>query len=95
MGIPAALIACALFGSAIRESLPPIERPPRRPTSHFRILAAALLVIGIVNATNTGDINSDRSTWLFMSLVFVVRGYRVKGRGAHSSVIASDEQRAR
>jgi hypothetical protein len=30
--------------------------------------------VGIVNATNTGDINSDRSTWLFLSLVFVVRG---------------------
>jgi hypothetical protein len=41
-------------------------------------LAAALLVIGIINGTNTGDINSDRSTWLFLSLVFVVRGFRIQ-----------------
>ena len=41
-------------------------------------LAAALLAAGIVNATNTGDINSDRLTWLFLSLVFVMRGVRTR-----------------
>ena len=39
-------------------------------------VCAALLAVGIVNATNTGDINSDRSTWLFLSMVFVMRGLR-------------------
>jgi hypothetical protein len=34
------------------------------------------LLVGIVNATNTGDINSDRSTWLFLSIVYVVREIR-------------------
>jgi hypothetical protein len=41
-------------------------------------VCAALLAVGIVNATNTGDINSDRSTWLFLSLVFVMRGLRIR-----------------
>jgi O-antigen ligase len=77
MGIPAALIACAVFISAIRESLRQLKD---RCAPHFMLsqLAAALLLIGIINGTNTGDINSDRSTWLFLSLVFVVRGFRIE-----------------
>jgi hypothetical protein len=42
----------------------------------FAQIAAALLAVGIVNGTNTGDINSDRSTWLFLSLLFAVRSLR-------------------
>ncbi len=77
MGIPAALIACAIFISAIRESLRQLKD---RCAPHFMLsqLAAALLLVGIINGTNTGDINSDRSTWLFLSLVFVVKGFRVE-----------------
>lgn len=77
MGIPAALITCAVFISAIRES---IRQLKNRHLPHFMLsqLAAALLLIGIINGTNTGDINSDRSTWLFLSLVFVVRGFRIE-----------------
>jgi len=72
IGIPAALIACAIFGSAIVEAC----RQLRRPTApHFVLsqVAAALLFAGLINGTNTGDINSDRATWLFVSLVFVAR----------------------
>ena len=75
MGIPACLILLALFGSAIRESLRQL-RDSQSAVFGLSQITAALLLVGIVNATNTGDINSDRSTWLFMSLVFVVRGYR-------------------
>jgi O-antigen ligase len=77
MGIPAALITCAVFISAIRESLRQLKD---QYAPHFMLsqLAAALLLIGIINGTNTGDINSDRSTWLFLGLVFVVRGFRVE-----------------
>jgi O-antigen ligase len=77
LGIPAALIVFAIFGSAIRESWRQL-RDRRSPYLTISMIAAALLVIGIVNALNTGDINSDRSTWLFMTLVFVIRGYRLK-----------------
>jgi len=75
LGIPAGLIVCAVFGSAIREAW---RQWKDRLTPHFTLsqLTGALLLIGIVNATNTGDINSDRTTWLFMSLVFVVQGLR-------------------
>lgn len=76
MGIPAALIVFALFGAAIRESIRQLK-DFRSPLFGLSQLAAALLLIGIVNATNTGDINSDRSTWLFVSLVFVMRDYRI------------------
>ncbi len=79
LGIPAGLLVCAIFGSTIRESLRQLKD---RASPFFTLsqLTAALFLIGIVNAMNTGDINSDRSTWLFMSLVFVVRGYRMQFR---------------
>lgn len=77
LGIPAGLLVCILFGSTIREA---IRQLTDRTSPFFTLsqLTAALFLIGIVNAMNTGDINSDRSTWLFMSLVFVVRGYRMR-----------------
>jgi O-antigen ligase len=77
LGIPAALIVFAIFGSAIRESWRQLK-DRRSPYFTISMIAGALLLIGIMNALNTGDINSDRSTWLFMTLVFVIRGYRVK-----------------
>jgi O-antigen ligase len=73
LGIPAGIIVVVLFGSAIRESWRQLQ-DRLSPLLTLSQIAAALLAVGIVNATNTGDINSDRSTWLFLSLVFVVRG---------------------
>jgi len=72
IGIPAALIALAIFGSAILEACRQLKRPT---APHFVLsqAAAALLFAGLINGTNTGDINSDRATWLFVSLVFVAR----------------------
>jgi O-antigen ligase len=81
IGIPAALLACALFGGTLRESLRQLKDRVS-PYLTLSQLAAALLLIGIVNAVNTGDINSDRSTWLFVSLVFVVRGLRSQPQAA-------------
>ncbi len=77
MGIPAALIACAVFVSAIRESIRQL-RDRWAPDFMLSQLVAALLLIGIINGTNTGDINSDRLTWLFLSLVFVVKDFRTQ-----------------
>jgi len=76
IGIPAALIALAIFGSSILEALRQLKD---RNSPYFVLsqLAAALLLVGTINGTNTGDINSDRATWLFVSLVFVVRGLRI------------------
>ena len=75
LGLPAGILVVALFGSAIREAWRQLKdhAAPRLVLSQ---VCAALLAVGIVNATNTGDINSDRSTWLFLSLVFVMRGLR-------------------
>ena len=80
LGIPAGLVVFAIFGAAIRESFRQLwdTGAPFLTLSH---VAAALLLVGIVNATNTGDINSDRSTLLFLSLVFVVRGLRAQSPG--------------
>jgi O-antigen ligase len=83
LGIPAALLMCVLFGCTIREALRQLA-DHASPFFNFSQLTAALFLIGIVNATNTGDINSDRSTWLFMSLVFVVRGYRMRPWREHT-----------
>lgn len=74
LGIPAALIGFAIFGSAILEAW----RQLKDVTSpHFMLsqVAAALLFAGLINGTNTGDINSDRATWLFVSLIFVTRSF--------------------
>jgi O-antigen ligase len=77
LGIPAGLIAAAIFGSAIREAFRQL-RNHLSPQFVLAQLAAALLVAGIVNAMSSGNINSDRSTWLFVILVFVVRGLRAR-----------------
>lgn len=72
VGIPAALITCCIFAAALWESVRQLK-DKLSPYATFSQLAAALLLVGIINAMNTGDINSDRSTWLFVSLVFVIR----------------------
>jgi O-antigen ligase len=79
LGIPAAIIAFAIFGSVIRESLHQLRD---RSSPYFRLsmLVAGLLWIGVVAAVTTGNINSDRSIWLFVSLVFVVRSFRLRQR---------------
>jgi len=75
IGIPAGLIACAIFGGAIVEA---VRQLKSAASPHFALsqVAAALLFAGLINGTNTGDINSDRATWLFVSLVFVTRSFR-------------------
>lgn len=75
LGIPALLLALAIFGSAIREALHQI-RDRLSPYAFLSQITAALLLVGMVNSVNTGNINSDRSTWLFVSLVFAVRALR-------------------
>jgi O-antigen ligase len=81
LGIPAALLVCVLFGAAFRSAFIQLSD---KDSLHLMLsqIASALLLIGVVNAMNTGDINSDRSTWLFVSLVFVVQELR---RNAGSS----------
>jgi O-antigen ligase len=72
-GLLAGALMLALFGLALREAVRMVcDRTGAYPM--FAQIAAALLAVGIVNGTNTGDVNSDRSTWLFLSLLFAVRG---------------------
>jgi O-antigen ligase len=89
LGIPAALLVCVIFGSTIRET---ILQLTDQSSPYFAIsqLTAALFLIGMVNAMNTGDINSDRSTWLFVSLVFVVRGYRTQSARVFATANTAD-----
>src|SRR5271170_4584637 len=81
MGLGAGLLVIALFVLAIREAWRQLN-DSESPYLVLSQIAAALLAVGIVNATNTGDINSDRSTWLFLSLVFVMRGLRNEASSA-------------
>jgi len=74
LGIPAALMALSIFGSAVLEACRQLKHRTA-PTFVLSQVAAALLFVGLINGTNTGDINSDRATWLFVSLVYVVRGF--------------------
>jgi O-antigen ligase len=74
LGIPAALIGAAIFVSAIREANHQL-RDSEAPHFTLSLLAAALLFIGAATAVTTGNINSDRTIWLFVSLVFVIRAY--------------------
>lgn len=75
LGLPAALLIAVIFGEAVREA---IHQLRDRLSPHLTLsrITGALLLVGIVNAVNTGNINSDRSTWLFVSLVFAVGGLR-------------------
>ena len=71
LGIPAGLLVCCLFGAALQEAFRQLA-DKISPGVTLSQIASALLLIGILNAMNTGDINSDRSTWLFVSILFVV-----------------------
>ena len=71
LGILAGLLVCFLFGAALREAFRQLA-DKISPGITLSQIASALLLIGILNAMNTGDINSDRSTWLFVSILFVV-----------------------
>ncbi|MGH9737877.1 MAG: O-antigen ligase family protein [Candidatus Acidiferrales bacterium] len=75
LGIPAALMVIVIFGSAIRDAIRQLRNrmAPYMPLSQ---IAAALLLVGLINAVNTGNINSDRSTWLFVSLIFAAGALR-------------------
>ncbi len=75
LGIPAALIGCAIFASAIRESFRQL-RTARSLNYELSVVGAALLWIGLVTAVTTGNINSDRTIWFFVSVVFVVGAYQ-------------------
>jgi len=80
LGIPAALVLCVIFWAAIRDA---VRQLRDRGSPHLWIseVGAALLAVGIINATNTGDINSDRLTWLFVSLAFVAGHVRIAAKG--------------
>jgi O-antigen ligase len=80
LGIPAMIIVCVIFGSAVREAFHQMQ-DRLSPYLAFSYVTAALLLVGIVNSLNTGDINSDRSTWLFISLVFVAGSLRSRAAG--------------
>lgn len=75
LGIPAALIGFAVFGTAVREGIRQL-RETSLPEHRLSMIVAGLLWIGLVAAVTTGNINSDRSIWLFVSLVFVIRAHK-------------------
>ncbi len=83
MGVVAGLLVIALFVMAIGEAWRQVN-DHASPFLTLSQIAAALLMVGIVNATNTGDINSDRSTWLFLSIVYVVREIRRRAPEANT-----------
>jgi O-antigen ligase len=75
LGLPAAFLVFIIFGAAVREAIRQL-RDHLSPHPAFSQITAALLLVGIINAINTGNINSDRSTWLFISVVFAVGALR-------------------
>ena len=79
LGIPAALLMFAFFGIAVREAIRQMRQASPR-LRMFSSLGGAWLLLGLINGLNTGDINSDRTTWLFVSLVFVIGTYEAEKR---------------
>jgi O-antigen ligase len=75
LGIPALLLTLVICGCAIREAIHQL-RDRLSPYASLSQIAAALLLVGLINSVNTGNLNSDRATWLFVTLVFVVRAFR-------------------
>lgn len=91
MGIFAAallitLVAVSLFAS-LRQAFDrsfPLQKLSR--------VVPVLMILGIVSLLNSGDINSHRDMWLYMSLPFVLRGLAFREGSAVVSepIIASD-----
>ncbi len=93
MGMMAGLLVVTLFVMAVREAWRQVN-DHASPFLTLSQIAAALLLVGIVNATNTGDINSDRSTWLFLSIVYVVREIRRRASEANTLVLSTAQNTA-
>jgi O-antigen ligase len=93
MGMMAGLLVVTLFVMAVREAWRQVN-DHASPFLTLSQIAAALLLVGIVNATNTGDINSDRSTWLFLSIVYVVREIRRRASEANTLVLSAAQNTA-
>jgi putative inorganic carbon (HCO3(-)) transporter len=85
LGIPALLLVIAFFCTAARESWEQLQSDVA-VCGTLPQLAAAWLLLGVVNGLNTGDINSDRTTWLFASIVFVVGSYKCKERSKTATI---------
>lgn len=93
MGMMAGLLVVTLFVMAVREAWRQVN-DHASPFLTLSQIAAALLLVGIVNATNTGDINSDRSTWLFLSIVYVVREIRRRASEANTLLLSTAQNTA-
>ncbi len=92
LGLPALLSVVGFFAASARESWRQL-RMSESVCGTLPQLAAAWLLLGIVNGLNTGDINSDRTTWLFASIVFVIATY-AGGNSACNAPARSSSQPA-
>jgi len=75
MGILSALTVFGIIIISFRETIKQIlDRNFKHKKLSCTVLA--LLIIGFITMMNTGDINTVRPMWLYMSLPFVLRGFK-------------------
>jgi O-antigen ligase len=75
MGILSALTVCGIIISSFRETVKQmLDNNFKYKKLSYTVLA--LLIIGFITMMNTGDINCVRPMWLYMSLPFVLRGFK-------------------
>lgn len=72
MGILSALITCAIIICSFWETFRQLMDNNFKYKKLSRMILA-LLIIGFITMSNTGDINSVRPMWLYMSIPFVLR----------------------
>ena len=72
MGLVNALIACLLIFAAFKETARQLLDKAFEHKNLSRTVLG-LLILGFITFMNTGDINDNRSMWLYMTLPFVIR----------------------
>lgn len=87
MGVLASAILIVLVGVSFTESLRQVSNR-RFPLHKLSCVVFVLLVVDLVSMLNSGDINSHRTMWLYMSIPFVLRGLALREVPAASKDLA-------
>jgi len=79
MGVPAALAYVGLIYLALRESIRQLIDRAFRYKAFSRVVFA-LLTVGLVGQSVSGDINDNKAFWLYLGLPFVLREINIRAQ---------------
>jgi len=93
MGILSSALLVVLVAASFRESLRQVINR-HFPLHKLSCVVLVLLVMGFVSIVSTGDITSNRSMWLYMTLPFVLRNLALRQESSNTVGLTLATRRA-